>query len=108
MAKKKHVESQQSPPRQIVDQDGNVYQLKVPFDESNLPRSAQILRQRRKEMHLSQQDVAVLIGFEQQHYQRYEYGVFDIANASMRIGLTICDVLEIDPFDLIFGKSRKR
>lgn len=104
--KKKLADVPSQPPKRIVDQDGNVYQLKVPFDESHLPRSAQMLRQRRKELHLSQQDVAVLIGFEQQHYQRYEYGVFDIANASMRIGLTICDVLEIDPFDLIFGKSK--
>lgn len=106
MAKKKHVESRQLPPRQIIDQDGYVYQLKIPFDESQLPRAARIIRQRRQELGLTQQDVAVLIGFEQQHYQRYEYGVFDIANASMRIGLTLCDVLELDPFFLIFDKKR--
>ena len=107
MAKKKHLDSQQSPPRQIVDQDGNVYQLKAPFDESQLPRTARIIRQRRQELGLTQQDVAVLMGFEQQHYQRYEYGVFDLANASMRIGLTLCDVLELDPFYLIFDKRRR-
>ncbi len=53
----------------------------------------------------SQQKAATLIGVSIGQYQRLEYGEQDIKNTSMRIGLTVCSVLEIDPFILAFGEK---
>ena len=63
----------------------------------------EMLKQHRLAMGYSQQDVAVLVGIHIRQYQRLEYGERSMSAASMRLGLAVCAVLKIDPFQLIFG-----
>lgn len=72
-----------------------------------LPREAEMLRKACIEMGYTQQQVATLIGVHIKAYQRLEYGERDIRNASMKIGLAICEVLCIDPMLLVFGGEFK-
>ena len=65
-------------------------------------RVASIIRQRRISLGMSQAQTAAEIGIDLKQYQRYEYGVFQLANASMKMGLRICAALELDPFEVIF------
>ena len=62
-----------------------------------------IIREARLRKGYSQQKVANLLGMSIGQYQRLENGERQIRNASMKIGLAVCAVLEIDPFMLIFG-----
>ena len=64
-------------------------------------REGFILSQRRTELGLSQQDVAVEVGLHIRQYQRFEYGERLLSNCSMKLGLRICAFLELDPFDFI-------
>lgn len=68
-------------------------------------REAMILRKRRKEMGMTQTDVAGQVGIQLQQYQLYEYGKRKVSSSSMLLGLRLCAVLEIDPYELIFEKS---
>ena len=70
-----------------------------------LNREAEILRERRIELHMTQAEVAAEIGTEVQNYQRYEYGESLLSNATMRYGLRICAVLELDPYEVVFSNS---
>ena len=72
------------------------------------PRQVQIIRNARKAMGYSQQQVATLIGVHVRQYQRIEFGERDIRCASMKLGLAICAVLGIDPLVLVFGGEFKR
>ncbi len=62
-----------------------------------------ILRQRRLELGMTQMEVARESGIELQHYQQFEYGVRPFSNCRLRIGLRICAVLELDPFEFILS-----
>ncbi len=66
-------------------------------------RQAEIVRNARKAMGYSQQQVASIIGVHVRQYQRIECGERDIRYASMKLGLSICTVLGIDPLALVFG-----
>ncbi len=66
-------------------------------------REGQILRDRRLELGLTQEEVALELSMSTHQYQRYEYGDHSFANCPMRIGLRICAVLELDPYDVLFG-----
>lgn len=68
-------------------------------------REAMILRKRRKEMGMTQTDVAGQVGIQLQQYQLYEYGKRKVSSSSMLLGLRLCAVLELDPYELIFEKS---
>jgi len=68
-------------------------------------REALILQKRRKEMGMTQTDVAGQIGIQLQQYQLYEYGKRKVSSSSMLLGLRLCAVLELDPYELIFEKS---
>lgn len=72
------------------------------------PRQVRIIRNARKAMRYSQQQVATLIGVHIRQYQRIECGERDIRYASMKLGLSICAVLGIDPLVLVFGGEFKR
>ena len=63
------------------------------------------LRDRRKELRLTQEEVAHKLGMSIHQYQRYEYGEYSVANSRMKIGLRICAVLEIDPYEFVFGDN---
>ena len=64
-------------------------------------RESQILKMRRIELGLTQQAVAVELGMHIRQYQRFEYGEQSLATCSMKTGLKICAVLQLDPFALI-------
>ena len=68
-----------------------------------IPREHEIIRQARIQLGLSQQQVATLISIQIRQYQRLEYGESDVQKLGMRAGLSLCIVLELDPYDLIFG-----
>lgn len=61
---------------------------------------ARIIRERRIELGMTQEEVAFELGMCLQQYQRYEYGVNRLANCPMRIGLRICALLELDPYEI--------
>lgn len=60
----------------------------------------QIIRERRIELGMTQEEAALELGISLQQYQRYEYGDRKFANCPMRIGLRICALLELDPFEV--------
>ena len=66
-------------------------------------RQTKIVTDARKAMGYSQQQVATIIGVHVRQYQRIECGERDIRYASMKLGLSICAVLGIDPLVLVFG-----
>ncbi len=65
-------------------------------------RAGQILRERRIELGLTQEEVALELHMSIHQYQRYEYGDHQISNCPMKIGLRICSVLELDPYEVVF------
>lgn len=62
---------------------------------------AQILKARRIELGLTQLAVAVELGMHIRQYQRFEYGEQSLSTCSMRIGLKICAVLQLNPYDIV-------
>ena len=56
-----------------------------------------ILKARRLELGLTQQQVADKTGILLRQYARLESGERCLSSASFRIGLAICDALELDP-----------
>ena len=71
-----------------------------------MDREAKILKQRRKELGLSQMDVAINAGIQIQQYQKFEYGDRKLSNSSMVLGLRICAVLELDPYEVAFENEK--
>ena len=65
-------------------------------------RAGQILRERRLELGLTQEEVALELHMSIHQYQRYEYGEHHLSNCPMKVGLRICAVLELDPYEIIF------
>lgn len=68
-------------------------------------RAGQMLRDRRLELGMTQEEVALELGMSLHQYQRYEYGDRRMTNSPMRIGLRICAVLELDPYEIVFGNG---
>ena len=64
-------------------------------------RAGQILRNRRLELGLTQEQVALSLGMSIHQYQRYEYGEHKLSNCPMKIGLRICTVFGLDPFEVL-------
>ena len=60
-----------------------------------------ILKIRRDQLGLSQQNVADMAKIPLTQYQRLESGDKILAGASMRIGLAVCAALLLDPYDFI-------
>ena len=60
-----------------------------------------ILLHRRKQLGMTQQEVADAAKIQLRQYQRFERGERTMASASMRIGLSICAVLELDPYRFV-------
>lgn len=69
-------------------------------------QSHHILLQRRKELKMTQQQVADKAGVQLRQYQRLESGERDITGSSGRIMLSICNALKLDPF-LFEGKGNE-
>lgn len=70
-------------------------------------QQAQILKNRRVELGLTQQAIAVELGMHIRQYQRFEYGEQSLAKCSMRTGLRICAVLRLNPYDVVFLNDKK-
>lgn len=66
---------------------------------------AEILRDRRNELGLTQIEVAHGSGIELQQYQRFESGLRSFENCRFAIGLRICATLELDPYDLLYSST---
>ena len=67
-------------------------------------RETQILRSARKKSGLSQLQIATELGVQVRQYQRLEYGERPFSSVNIRVGLTLCSILQIDPYDLVFGE----
>ena len=68
-------------------------------------REAQMIRSARLQMGYTQQEVATLIGVHIKAYQRLEYGERDIRKMPMDLGLKMCYLLELNPFELVLGED---
>ena len=71
----------------------------------NIGREAMILKKRRKELGMTQSDVADAIGVQLQQYQMFEYGTRKVSTSSMILGLRLCAALELKPYELVFEKE---
>ena len=71
----------------------------------HITREHKLIRQARLAKGLSQQQVANLISIQIRQYQRLEYGESDVQKLGMRAGLSLCILLELSPYDLIFGAN---
>ena len=65
-------------------------------------RIGKILGKRRVELGLTPEYIALEVGIATPQYQRFEYGVCNLANGYFRYGLKICLLLELDPYELLF------
>lgn len=66
-----------------------------------------VLFLKRKELQMTQQQVADKAGVQLRQYQRLEKGNRDIANASGKIMLSICKALKIDPYSFVGKETDK-
>ncbi len=71
----------------------------------HITREHKMILQARLARGLSQQQVATLIRIQIRQYQRLEYGESDVQKLGVRAGLSLCIVLELDPYDLIFDAN---
>ena len=71
----------------------------------NIGREALILKKRRKDLGLTQSEVAEAIGIQLQQYQMFEYGTRKVSTSSMILGLRLCAALELEPYELVFEKE---
>lgn len=55
------------------------------------------LRHQREALGMTQQQVADTAGILLRQYQRLESGERSMASTSLRIGLSVCDALKLDP-----------
>lgn len=83
--------------------------ITVPYE---LPRSLdgrfiigqedhQVLKSRRKQLGLTQQEVANRAHINLMQYNRLETGERHLSGCSMRVGLAVCAVLLLNPFELL-------
>ena len=70
-----------------------------------LPREANIVREQREFLELTQQEVADELEINIQSYQRYEYGEQKIGKMAFDLGLKLCRILELDPYELVLGRN---
>ena len=66
-----------------------------------LSSQSEILRSARERLGYSQQYIARELGFHIRQYQRFEYGERSLESCSMKTGLKICAILQIDPYDIV-------
>ena len=68
-------------------------------------REMKILRTARKKSGLSQLQLATELNMQVRQYQRLEYGERPFSSVNIRVGLELCRILQIDPYELIFGEE---
>ena len=62
---------------------------------------SEIIKRRREELGLTQQQVADAAAINIRPYQKFESGERKISSTSFRIGVAIADILEMDVHDLV-------
>ena len=62
---------------------------------------------KRKKLMLTQLETCELSQIQFRVYQRYEHGERTVSQAQMKYGLSLCALLEVDPYELCFGMSRE-
>ena len=70
-------------------------------------QQAQVLKNRRIELGLTQQEIAVELGMHIRQYQRFEYGEQSLAKCSMQTGLRICSILHLNPYEVVFPDMKQ-
>ena len=65
-----------------------------------------MLKERRNQLGLTQQQVADRAGIQIAQYQKFESGERDIHKATLRIGLSILAVLKLFPYEVLIGSIR--
>ena len=68
---------------------------------------AGILRSRREQLGLTMQQVAEMAGLQFSQYQRLESGERSLDGCSMKVGLSVCATLLLDPYEMV-GISAKQ
>ena len=86
----------QAPTREMFGQTWEIAQM----------NACDVLRQRRKELKLKQQEVAELAGLQVRQYQRLEAGERDITSTSAGVLLAVCRALRLDP-NLFIGEGNE-
>ena len=66
------------------------------------------LREARLKKGFSQQQVAAIAGVHIRQYQQLEYGERSMKNINMRLGLAVCALLEINPFEIVDWLPEKK
>ena len=84
-------------PKMIGKINGVEQELLVMLDDAG------VLRHRREELNMTQQQVADAAGIKISQYQRFESGERSLTGASMRIALSVCRVLKLDPYAFLGG-----
>lgn len=80
-------------PDEHLEEDGRQW---IIFHPDHAP-----LRYRREEFGMTQQQVADACGITLRQYQKFESGDRNMSAASLRIGLSICHVLKLDPYRFV-------
>ena len=70
-----------------------------------MTRESGLLHAARLKKGFTQMEVAAGAGIDVRLYQRLEYGQRSIVRASLKTGLAICFVLDLDPMELVFGEG---
>ena len=73
------------------------------YYDGNTDCEHHILANRRKELKMTQQQVAEQAGIQLRQYQRLEVGERNITGSTGRVLLSVCEVLKLDPYVLIGG-----
>ena len=68
----------------------------------------EILYNQRKALGLTQQEVSKRVGIHVRQYQKFESWEIEMASASLRITLTICDLLNLDPHLFVAPISKEK
>ena len=66
-------------------------------------RETEMLRAARKKLGFSQLQLATELDVQVRQYQRLEYGEQPFSSVNIRLGLRICRILQIDPYELVLG-----
>ena len=72
------------------------------------PTNGALLKLRREDIGLTQQQVADIAGISLRRYQRYEGDDIKISASSFKTGYSICYALGLDPQNFIYVDGRKR
>lgn len=78
-----------------------MHYIEFPFPFDNRLTSQDILRTRREQLKLTQQQVAAGARLQLRQYQRIESGERNLENATLKTALSICAVLKLDPFTFL-------